>query len=96
MAPIHSFAHGEAFALPAVKKLGRAEGMGIFGSPRRSSPVMQAKSRSVRMGAVYLLSQEGSTLIRLEKVLKADEARITVDHDAYWKLPAEISKKRKA
>jgi hypothetical protein len=43
-------------------------------------------------GRVYLLSQESSTLIRLEKVLKPNEDKITVDHDAYWKLPRGIEK----
>lgn len=43
-------------------------------------------------GRVYLLSQESSMLIRLEKTLKADEEKITVDHDMYWKLPAGIKK----
>jgi hypothetical protein len=43
-------------------------------------------------GRVYLLSQESSTLIRLEKTLKASEDKITVDHDAYWKLPRGIEK----
>ena len=43
-------------------------------------------------GRVYLLSQESSTLIRLEKTLKASEDKITVDHDAYWKLPTGIEK----
>jgi hypothetical protein len=43
-------------------------------------------------GRVYLLSQESSTLIRLEKALKPDEGKVNVDHDAYWKLPAGIEK----
>lgn len=43
-------------------------------------------------GRVYLLSQESSMLIRMEKTLKADEEKITVDHDMYWKLPAGIKK----
>jgi hypothetical protein len=41
---------------------------------------------------VYLLSQESSTLIRLEKVLKPNEDKINVDHDVYWKLPRGIEK----
>lgn len=43
-------------------------------------------------GRVYLLSQESSTLIRLEKALKADEDKVSVDHDAYWRLPIGIKK----
>ena len=41
---------------------------------------------------VYLLSQESSTLCRLEKTLKPNEDKVTIDHDACWKLPAEIDK----
>jgi hypothetical protein len=43
-------------------------------------------------GRVYLLSQESSILIRLEKALKPDEDKVNVDRDAYWKLPAGIEK----
>jgi len=43
-------------------------------------------------GRVYLLSQESSTLIRLEKTLKPDEGKIGVSHGAYWHLPAGIDK----
>lgn len=41
---------------------------------------------------VYLLSQESSILCRLEKTLKPNEDKVTIDHDACWKLPAEIDK----
>lgn len=43
-------------------------------------------------GRVYLLSQEGSALIRLEKTLKPDENKVGVDHGAYWNLPAGLEK----
>lgn len=43
-------------------------------------------------GYVYLLSQEGSALIRLERMLKPDEDKVGVDHGAYWNLPAGLEK----
>ncbi len=43
-------------------------------------------------GYVYLLSQEGSALIRLERMLKPDENKVGVDHGAYWNLPAGLEK----
>jgi hypothetical protein len=43
-------------------------------------------------GGVYVLSQEGSVVIRLEKTLKPDENKVGVDHGAYWKLPAGLEK----
>jgi uncharacterized protein YjiK len=43
-------------------------------------------------GRVYLLSQEGSALIRLEKTLKPDENKVGVDRGAYWNLPAGLEK----
>lgn len=43
-------------------------------------------------GRVYLLSQEGSALIRLERTLKPDENKVGVDHGAYWNLPAGLEK----
>ena len=43
-------------------------------------------------GRVYMLSQESSVLIRLEKTLKPDEDKVGTDHDAYWHLPAGIDK----
>jgi hypothetical protein len=43
-------------------------------------------------GRVYLLSQEGSALIRLEKTLKPDENKVGMDHGAYWNLPAGLEK----
>ncbi len=49
-------------------------------------------------GRVYLLSQESSTLIRLEKTLRPDEDRIGVGHKSegshgeYWLLPAGLEK----
>lgn len=39
---------------------------------------------------VYILSDESAILIRLEKILKPDEAKIHAS--AYWKLPKEIEK----
>lgn len=83
--------HGEAFALTsskywvALKTWEFSDRLGELASD--ASEITLGPD-----GRLYLLSQESSTLIRLEKVLKADEARITVDHDAYWKLPAEIKK----
>ena len=41
---------------------------------------------------VYMLSQESSVLIRLEKTLRPDEDKVGTDHDAYWNLPAGIDK----
>ncbi|BCT68111.1 hypothetical protein [Nitrosospira sp. NRS527] len=43
-------------------------------------------------GRVYLLSQEGSALIRLERILKPDENKVGVDQGAYWNLPAGLEK----
>ena len=83
--------HGEAFALPPSKNWVALKAWEF--SDRLGELASDASEITLGPdGRVYLLSQESSTLIRLEKVLKADEARITVDHDAYWKLPAEIEK----
>jgi hypothetical protein len=84
-------AHGEAFSLPssrywvALKTWKFSDRLGKLASD--ASEITLGPD-----GRVYLLSQESSTLIRLEKVLKADEARITMDYDAYWKLPADLKK----
>lgn len=43
-------------------------------------------------GYVYLLSQKSATLIRLQKVLKPDEDKVSLDRGAYWKLPAGLEK----
>jgi uncharacterized protein YjiK len=43
-------------------------------------------------GSVYLLSQESATLIRLQKILKPDEDKVSLDRGAYWKLPAGLEK----
>lgn len=43
-------------------------------------------------GRIYLLSQESSTLIRLQKILKTDEDKAGLDQDAYWNLPAGLEK----
>lgn len=43
-------------------------------------------------GSVYLLSQESATLIRLQKILKPDEEKVSLDRGAYWKLPAGLEK----
>jgi uncharacterized protein YjiK len=43
-------------------------------------------------GRIYMLSQESSVLIRLEKDLKPDEDKAGTDHDAYWNLPNGIDK----
>ena len=83
--------HGEAFAMPPSKNWVALKAWEF--SDRLGELASDASEITLGPdGRVYLLSQESSTLIRLEKVLKADEARITVDHDAYWKLPAEIEK----
>ena len=83
--------HGEAFAAPqskhwvALKMWEFSDRLGELA--RDASEIALGPD-----GRVYLLSQESSTLIRLEKTLKADEEKITVDHDAYWKLPTGIEK----
>ncbi len=82
---------GEAFAIPQ-SKFWAALKIWEF-SDRLSELAKDASEITLGPdGRVYLLSQESSTLIRLEKTLKADEEKITVDHDAYWKLPAGIEK----
>ena len=43
-------------------------------------------------GRVYMLSQESSVLIRLEKTLKPDEDKVGTDHDTYWNLPDGMDK----
>ncbi|MEO7560091.1 MAG: hypothetical protein ABIT23_07560 [Nitrosospira sp.] len=43
-------------------------------------------------GSVYLLSQESATLIRLQKILKPDEDKVSLDRGAYWNLPAGLEK----
>ena len=43
-------------------------------------------------GRVYLLSQEGAMLIRLEKTLKPDENKVGMEHGAYWRLPDGMDK----
>ncbi len=43
-------------------------------------------------GSVYLLSQESATLIRLQKILKPGEDKVSLDRGAYWKLPAGLEK----
>ena len=45
-------------------------------------------------GSVYLLSQESAILIRLQKILKPDEEKVSLDRGAYWKLPAGLEKRK--
>ncbi|WP_053111355.1 hypothetical protein [Nitrosospira briensis] len=68
-----------------------AEDMEVFSTLERSR--QRCKRDHARPdGRVYLLSQEGSALIRLERILKPDENKVGVDHGAYWNLPAGLEK----
>lgn len=87
--------HGEAFAIPQSKPQSKfLVALKIWEFSDRLGELAKDASEIALGpdGRVYLLSQESSTLIRLEKTLKADEEKITVDHDAYWNLPTGIEK----
>ncbi|ARO87914.2 hypothetical protein EBAPG3_009110 [Nitrosospira lacus] len=43
-------------------------------------------------GGIYLLSQESSTLIRLQPILKPSENKVGLDRGTYWKLPPGLEK----
>ncbi|SEL23095.1 SdiA-regulated domain-containing protein [Nitrosovibrio tenuis] len=83
--------HGEAFIIPQSRHwvaLKTWEFSGHLAALARDASEITLGPD----GRVYLLSQESSTLIRLERTLKPHEDVVSVDHDTYWKLPAGIEK----